>query len=111
LGEKSKGDFYLRLGDRLPNLSADLEGVTTEDLAGASAVLVLRDEADAETLLSGATIEADELTATYAWTAGDIDDDPAGVLAAAGYLTGFFRITFASGKQGSFGLFRILVSE
>ena len=109
-----KAEAYVSRGDRLPTLQASLTGVVAADLSGATAVLRVMDEAGEESVLTGATIDANALTADYAWTAADVDDDPAGVLAANQYLLAKFKITFAGGKTGHFPNYRwirVLVTE
>lgn len=109
-----KAEFYVSAGDRLPALQITMSGITAEDLDGATAALVVRDEEGTESILTGAIIDAEALTATYSPTAEDIDDGPAGVLSAEQYLRARFLVTFASGKTAHFPnhrWLRVLVTD
>lgn len=107
MSSPGKAQHYWGLGARLPLLQETMVGVDTPSLAGATATFRLRDETGTEADGAGTvTLDANALTLTYAPVLGDT--------AAAGYLRGRFKVTFASGKIGWFPSvrwIRILVSN
>lgn len=89
-------DFYIRKGDRLPAIEAQLSSNESfVDLTGAAVELRYRARGSATVIVKAAAItDSAAGRVQYEWDAGDTD--------AAGVFEAVWRVTFSDGRRATF---------